>query len=832
MSTINKYTEEARQAFAYAREEAVRLKHKSVGPEHLLLGLLKLSDTRIESLFLSLNVSTMRVAQAIEFVMGRGTKAHSSEPALSAAARHVITCAEAEAARAASDLIGVEHLLLGIFGEENGITASVLESFTMSLEVVRQQLTAMTLIGHEQVMYSKQYQARYDATPTLNQVSRDLTAAAIAGTLDPMIGRENELERTMQILSRRSKNNPVLLGAAGVGKTAIAEGLAQRILDGQVPDTLINKRVIALDVAMLTVGTKFRGDYEERLKKIMQEILADKGIIIVIDELHTLMSSGVSEGSIDAANLFKPMLARGEFQCIGATTFDEYRKTVEGDPALERRFQPVQVHEPNAQETGEILRGLRSRYESYHHVTISDEAVVAAVQLSSRYIQGRFQPDKSIDLIDEASAQIGVKRTVVPEDIRRMRDEIVMVQRDKEHEIRQHNFALASLHRGRELRLREILTALEYTWQNKQQEYLPVVSEQHIAEIVARWTGIPVAQIAAEEAKRLLTLEEELHKRVIGQHEAVQAVARAVRRSRTNLRDSHRPIGSFLFVGPTGVGKTELARALAGALFGDEGALIKLDMSEFMENHSVSRLIGAPPGYVGFDSAGQLTEAVRRNPFSVVLLDEIEKAHPKIFDLLLQILDDGCLTDTHGQIVDFRNTIVIMTSNVGTAQLKVTEMAFKARRKSQEEEVASAHERMRSTVTPALKEMFKPELLNRIDEIVLFHVLEQKHLHEIVDIMIRQTQKRLAEQSIEMEVSTEARDLLVRYGYDPVYGARPLRRSVQRMLEDMLAEAILEGTCVPNDAVVVDVVDKQLCLQQKTQLIAEMATTANIYEAA
>ncbi len=831
MSTTSKYTGEARQAFAFAREEAVRLKHKSVGPEHLLLGLLKLNDTLIESLFLSLNVSTMRVAQAVEFVIGRGTKT-SNDPALSAAARHVITYAEAEAARAASDLIGVEHLLLGIFREENGIAASVLGSFTMSLEGTRQQLTTMTLIGHEQVLYSKQYQARYDTTPTLNQVSRDLTAAAIAGTLDPMIGREDELERTMQILSRRSKNNPVLLGPAGVGKTAIAEGLAQRILDGQVPDTLTNKRVIALDVAMLTVGTKFRGDYEERLKKIMQEILTDKGIIIVIDELHTLMSSGVSEGSIDAANLFKPMLARGEFQCIGATTYDEYRKTVEGDPALERRFQPIQVREPNAQETGEILRGLRSRYESYHHVTISDEALVAAVQMSSRYIQGRFQPDKSIDLIDEAAAHIGVQRTVVPEDIRHMREQIVMVQRDKEHEIQQHNFALASLHRGRESRLREDLSMTEYMWHNKQQEYLPVLSEQHIAEIVARWTGIPVAQIAAEEAKRLLTLEEELHKRVIGQHEAVQAVARAVRRSRTNLRDSHRPIGSFLFVGPTGVGKTELARALAGALFGDEGALIKLDMSEFMENHTVSRLIGAPPGYVGFDSAGQLTEAVRRNPFSVVLLDEIEKAHPKIFDLLLQILDDGCLTDTHGQIVDFRNTIVIMTSNVGTAHLKVTEMAFTTRRKSREEEAASAHERMRNTVTPALKEMFKPELLNRIDEIVLFHALEQKHLHEIVDIMITQTQKRLAEQAIKMEVSTEARDLLVRHGYDPVYGARPLRRTVQCMLEDMLAEAILEGTCVPNDAVVVDVVNKQLRLHQKTQLIVEMATTTNMYEAA
>ncbi len=832
MSISNKYTKETRQAFAYAREEAIRLKHKSVGPEHLLLGLLKLNDTLIESLFLSLHVSTMRVAQATEFVMGRGTKGHSSEPALSIAARHVVTYAEAEAARAASELIGVEHLLLGIFGEENGIAASVLGSFNMSVEATRQQLATMTPIGHEQVLYSKQYQARYEATPTLNQVSRDLTAAAIAGTLDPMIGREDELERTMQILSRRSKNNPVLLGPAGVGKTAIAEGLAQCILDGKVPDTLSNKRVVALDVAMLTVGTKFRGDYEERLKKIMQEILTDKGIIIVIDELHTLMSSGVAEGSIDAANLFKPMLARGEFQCIGATTYDEYRKTVEGDPALERRFQPIQVRETNAQETCEILRGLRSHYEAFHHVTISDEALIAAVQMSSRYIQGRFQPDKSIDLIDEAAAHIGVQRTVVPEEIRRVRDEIVGVQHDKEHEIRQHNFALASLHRGRELRLRQDLRTLEYTWYSKRQEHLPVVGEQQIAEIVAKWTGIPVAQIAAEEAQRLLVLEDELHKRVIGQHEAVQAVAKAVRRSRTNLRDSHRPIGSFLFVGPTGVGKTELARALAGTLFGDEGALIKLDMSEFMEDHTVSRLVGAPPGYIGHDSAGQLTEAVHRRPYSVVLLDEIEKAHPKIFDLLLQILDDGCLTDTHGQTVDFRNTIVIMTSNVGTAYVKATEMAFTTRRHSREEEACTAHERMRSAVIPALKEMFKPELLNRIDEIVLFHTLEHIHLHEIVDIMIVQTQKRLAEQAITITVSTEARNLLVKHGYDPVYGARPLRRTVQHMLEDMLAEAILEGTCVPNDAIIVDAADEQLSFHRTTPMIAEMATTNSKYEAA
>ncbi len=833
MTTSDKFTKEARQAFTHARDEAVRLKHRLVGPEHLLLGLLKLNDALIESLFLSLSVSTIRVAQAIEFVLGKGTKGHGNDPALSVAARHVITYAEAEAARAASEQIGVEHLLLGIFGDENGIAAGVLGSFNMSIEATRQQLSAKTLIGHEHLLYSKHYQVRYDATPTLNAVSRDLTAAAIAGVLDPMIGREEELERTMQILSRRSKNNPVLLGPAGVGKTAIAEGLAQCILDGKVPETLANKRVIALDVAMLTVGTKFRGDYEDRLKKIMQEILNDKGIILVIDELHTLMSSGVADGSIDAANLFKPMLARGEFQCIGATTFDEYRKTIEGDPALERRFQPVQVRETNARETADILRGLRSRYETFHRVTISEDALVAAVNMSSRYIQSRYQPDKSIDLIDEAAARLATQRTLLPDDIRRVRDEIVSVQRDKEHEIRQHNFALASLHRGHELRLRQDLRELETSWLSRQKAQLPIVSEQHIAEVVARWTGIPVVQIAAEEAQRLLVLEEELHKRVIGQHEAIGAVARAVRRSRTNLRDSKRPIGSFLFVGPTGVGKTELARALAEALFGDEDALIKLDMSEFMENHTVSRLIGAPPGYIGYDGAGQLTEAVRRRPYSVVLLDEIEKAHPKIFDLLLQILDDGCLTDTHGQTVDFRNTIIILTSNVGTAaSLGTNEMAFTSHRRSREQESAIAHERLRASVTPALKAMFKPELLNRIDEIVLFHALEHEHLHQIVDLMIEGTSKRLAEQTITLEVSTAARNLLVTRGYDTVYGARPLRRTVQRMLEDMLAEAILEGTCKPNDAITVDVVNQELGFYQTKSKIVELATTNTKLEAA
>ncbi|MFL5658156.1 MAG: ATP-dependent Clp protease ATP-binding subunit [Ktedonobacteraceae bacterium] len=804
MSRLNRYTKEARQVLALAREEARCLRHRVVGTEHILLGILKLNDPLIEGLFVSLHASTVRVIQALEFVMGRGNKAILGEPSLSAAARTALTFAEQEAMAVQAELIGVEHLLLGLFSERDGVTVGVLESFGVYLNPARQQFTTLLSKGRENIAFSSQYQARYDATPTLNQVSRDLTSAAMAGTLDPMIGREAELERTMQILSRRSKNNPALIGHAGVGKTAIAEGLALRIMQGQVPENLLHYRVVALDVGLLTVGTKFRGDFEERLKRITQEIINARGIIIVIDELHALVGTGVAQGSVDAANLFKPMLARGEFQCIGATTMDDYRKTIESDPALERRFQPVLIPETTSEETLEILRGLRSRYADFHQVTISDEALLAAVQMSSRYIQGRYQPDKAIDLIDEAAARVCVERSVAPGEIRRLREEVVMTQTTKDYAIAHRDFAAASRQRTREMQLRQELRSVEQERSATQEQERPVVGEQQIAQVVAVWTGIPVVQIAAEEAERLLRLEDELHQRIVGQHAAVQAVARAVRRSRTDLRDGRRPIGSFIFVGPTGVGKTELGRALAAVLFGNENALIKLDMSEFMESHHVSRLVGAPPGYVGYDQAGQLTEAVHRRPYSVVLFDEIEKAHPKVFDLLLQILDDGCLTDARGQIVDFKHTLIIITSNAGTAQLEHDEMAFTSKRRGQQERQSRAHERIRSQVMPALKDLFKPELLNRIDEIVPFHTLEQEHLREIVDLMIAQTQKRMKDQAIDLQVTDAARCVLVKHGYDPIYGARPLRRTVQRMLEDLLAESILQDAFLAGDTVVVD----------------------------
>src|SRR5438270_7388452 len=735
MSRLNRYTKETRQALAIARAEAWRLGHKAVGTEHILLGVLKLNDPLIEGLFASLHVSTLRVTQVLEYVVGRGSKALVGEPSLSAMARTALIVAEQEAMAAQAELISVEHLLLGLFSERDGVTVGVLESFGVYLSPARQKFTTLLSKGRENAIFSSHYQAKYDATPILNSVSRDLTAAALAGMLEPVIGREVELENTLQIVSRRSKNNPILIGHAGVGKTAIAEGLALSIIQGQVPENLVDCRVVALDVGLLTVGTKFRGDFEDRLKSITQEIINARGIIIVIDELHTLVGTGVAEGSVDAASLFKPMLTRGEFQCIGATTMDNYRKSIESDPALERRFQPVQIPETTLEETLEILRGLRSLYADFHQVTITDEALLAAVQMSSRYIQGRYQPDKAIDLIDEAAARVCVERSVAPDEIRRLREEVVMTQTTKDYAIAHRDFAAASRQRTREMQLRQELRSVEQERSATQEQERPVVGEQEIAQVVAMWTGIPVVQIAAEEAERLVKLEEQLNQRIVGQHAAVQAVARAVRRSRTDLRDGRRPIGSFIFVGPTGVGKTELGRALAAVLFGNENALIKLDMSEFMESHHVSRLVGAPPGYVGYDQAGQLTEAVHRRPYSVVLFDEIEKAHPKVFDLLLQILDDGCLTDARGQIVDFKHTLIIITLNAGTAQLEHDEMAFTSKRRSPQERQSRAHERIRSQVMPALKDLFKPELLNRIDEIVPFHTLEQEHLRAIVDLM-------------------------------------------------------------------------------------------------
>jgi ATP-dependent Clp protease ATP-binding subunit ClpC len=803
MSRFDQYSEDARHALALAREATLKLNHKTIGTEHLLLGLLSAEDVTIEALLSASGTTSARVRQALEFVVGRGVHQMLMEPPLSSAARSVLNQAEQATREAHSPLVGTDHLLLGLLRVGDPITAGVLESFNITLEGVSEHMGAARAQGGGSGALAPEQLDGYTLTPALNQVSRDLTAAALAGQLDPVIGREQEIERSMQVLARRSKNNPVLIGDAGVGKTAIAEGLAQKIIAGQVPDTLRGKRMVALDIGLLTMGTKYRGDFEERLKKVLGEIVAAGNVIVFVDELQTLMGAGVAEGSVDAANLLKPILTRGEFQCIGATTLDDYRKSIERDPALERRFQPVLVRETTMEETIAILRGLRPRYERFHHVSITDDALTAAARLGQRYIQDRHLPDKAIDLMDEAAARVNVGRALVPAEVHALRARLERVRDEKDAAIRGRAFPRASALWEREREVRQELLSQE-NGQQAERADTPSVGEAEIAEIVALWTGVPVSRVTLTESARLMDLEDELHRRVIGQEEAVSAVARAVRRARAELRDPRRPIGSCIFAGPTGVGKTELARALAAALFGSDDALIKLDMSEFMEGHNAARLVGAPPGYVGYDQAGQLTEVVRRKPYSVVLFDEMEKAHPKVFDLLLQILEDGHLSDAKGRLVDFRNTVVVMTSNAGAELLtKSGAVGFAPAR----EDAATAdaeHRRAAELLQGQLRELFKPEFLNRVDEVVIFRTLTRAQVRAILDLLLAQTAARLSEQFIEIELTEAAKDRLVARGYDAEFGARPLRRAVQTLLEDPLAEALLRGTITAGERVRVD----------------------------
>jgi ATP-dependent Clp protease ATP-binding subunit ClpC len=805
MSRFDSYSNEARRALAQARETALRLNHKTICTEHLLLGLLEAQDPTIEALLTSLGVNSGRVRQALEFVIGKSTRPLLVEPALSVAARTVLDLAEQEAKDDHDGAVGTEHLFIGLLREGEGIASGVLESFGLTLDRVRLELDQIKRQGPPAAAMNAHQMAKYSMTPTLNQVSRDLTASALAGQLDPVIGRDKEIERTMQILARRSKNNPVLIGDAGVGKTAIAEGLAQKIVNGQVPDMLRDKRLVNLDVGLLTIGTKYRGDFEERLKKVLNEIVTAGNVIVFIDELQTLMGAGVAEGSVDAANLLKPILSRGEFQCIGATTLDDYRKSIERDPALERRFQPVMVRESTVEETVAILKGLRTRYESYHHVSITDEALAAAAKLAERYIQDRFLPDKAIDLIDEAAARLNVGRSMVPAEVRKLRDQLERLQGEKDTAIRQRRYPKAGELWERELEVRQQLIDRESDWSRLRHEESPTLGETEVAQVVAMWTGVPAVKVSLEESRRLLELEDELHRRVIGQDEAVSTVSKAVRRSRAEMRDPRRPIGTFVFIGPTGVGKTELARAMAAALFGSENAMLKIDMSEFMEGHNAARLVGAPPGYVGYDQAGQLTEAVRRKPYSVVLFDEIEKAHPRVFDMLLQIMEEGRLTDAKGRTVDFKNTIVVMTSNVGAQFLnRRGGMGFSPSRRDEAAEEAAEYQRMQEIVMPQVRELFKPEFLNRVDDVVMFHALTRAEVRTILDIMLAQMRARLSEQLIELEVTESAKNLLADKGYDREYGARPLRRTMQGMLEDQLAESLLLGDVRAGDRVIAD----------------------------
>ena len=803
MDRFDKFTDRARKVLTLAQDEAQRFNHNYIGTEHLLLGLVREGEGVAARVLENMNVELPKVRTAVEFIIGRGDRPVVGEVGLTPRAKRVIELAIDEARRLGHNYIGTEHLLLGLVREGEGIAAGVLESLGVNLDKVRHEV--IRVLSQSTSASPAQETKRSSKTPTIDQLGVNLTDAARAGRLDPVIGRDKEIERVIQILSRRTKNNPALIGEPGVGKTAIVEGLAQRITTGDVPDTLLNKRVLTLDIGSLIAGTKYRGEFEERLKKIIEELRSTNDVVLFIDELHTIVGAGAAEGAIDAANILKPPLSRGELQCIGATTLDEYRKYIEKDAALERRFQPIMVDEPTLEQTIAILLGIRERYEEHHKVRITDAAVRSAADLSIRYITDRHLPDKAVDLIDEAASRVRLRNSSTPPEIKEAAKGLDEVTRKKDEAINRQDYEVAADLRDREAAAREDLDRVRAEWRAQLDANLPDVTEEDIAQVVAMWTGIPVARIAQEESERLLHMEDSLHGRVIGQDEAITNVSKAVRRARAGLKDPRRPIGSFIFLGPTGVGKTELAKGLAEFLFGSEDALIKIDMSEFMERHNVSRLVGAPPGYVGFEEGGQLTEAVRRKSYAVVLLDEIEKAHPEVFNILLQILEDGQLTDAKGRRVDFRNSVIIMTSNVGAASLlRDTSLGFRPVTVTAEQKSDQQYERMKTKVLDQLKTTFRPEFLNRVDSVVVFRSLSVEEIRAIVDLMLARVRERLHGQEIDLEVSPEAKDHLIKLGYDADFGARPLRRVIQNLIEDPLAEAILLGRFGPGQTIFID----------------------------
>ena len=803
---FGKLTERAQRVLAYAQEEAIRLKHSNIGTEHLLLGLVREQEGIAAKVLNAFDITEPVIEKEISKFVTEGTETPTTLH-YTPRAKRVIELSMDEARKLHHNFVGTEHLLLGLIRETEGIAARVLSS--LGLNITRARAMVIRMLGNPQNFKSQETKEESD-TPTLDSLATNLTKKASDGSLDPVIGRSDEITRVIEVLSRRTKNNAVFIGEPGVGKTAVAEGLAQQIVKNEVPSTLKDKRVMMLDMGTVVAGTKYRGEFEERMKKVVDEIKKSGNVILFIDEMHTLIGAGGAEGSVDASNILKPSLSRGEVQVIGATTLEEYRKHIEKDAALERRFQPVIVDQPSVEDTVLILKGLRDRYEAHHGVTITDEALDAAAVMSNRYVQDRFLPDKAIDLIDEASSKVRLKSHMSPPDLKDLEDELEKVKKEKNAAVQSQEFEAAAKYRDDQTKIEEKLETLENNWKNSQSSEKQKVTRGDIEIVISKMTGIPLQKIAEEESDRLLNLESILHDRVIGQNEAVQSISKAVRRARAGLKDPKRPIGSFIFLGPTGVGKTELAKALSETLFGEDDAMIRVDMSEYMEKHSVARLVGSPPGYVGYDDGGQLTEQVRRKPYSLILFDEIEKAHPDVFNMLLQVLDDGRLTDSTGRTVDFRNTVIVMTSNVGATELRDNKfVGFGSTEQSED------YETIRNTMMKELKNTFRPEFINRVDDIIVFHSLEKEHLEEIVSLMIDDLNARLEDRNVHVELTSDAVTALVDDGYDKEFGARPLSRSIQKNVEDTLSEAILRGEEITGKTVFVDFKDDKFKVDTK-----------------
>ena len=816
MYMIYKFTKRAEKALEYAGDLAQGFGHNYIGTEHILYGLVKEGSGVASQVLNMQKITAENVVTEIEALIGKGDKTQNrGEIGFTPRSKRVIENAFLEARKLGSEFIGTEHLLIGIMREGDSVAVRIMMDLNINPQKLYNEIVKVInedeSVGVSEKQSKGKNRGSYNQTPTLNQYGTDLTKKAIEGKLDPVIGRKDEIQRVIQILSRRTKNNPCLIGEPGVGKTAVAEGLAEKIIAEDVPEMLKNKRVVSLDIASMVAGAKYRGDFEERIKKCLEEVKKAGDVILFIDEVHTIVGAGSAEGAVDAANILKPLLARGEVQVIGATTLNEYRKYIEKDSALERRFSPVTVGEPTNEETTEILKGIRDKYEAHHNVKITDEAIKAAVELSTRYINDRFLPDKAIDLVDEAASRVKMKTYTQPDTLKKLEEEILAMDKEKDDAIKVQDFEKAANLRDKIKVEKEKLQKEKEKWESKNTKNITTLTEEDIAEVVASWTGVPVKKLTQTENEKLKNLERTLHQRVIGQNEAVDAVAKAIRRGRVGLKDPNRPIGSFLFLGPTGVGKTELSKALAESLFGNEDAMIRIDMSEYMEGHSVSKLIGSPPGYVGFDEGGQLTEKIRRKPYSVILFDEIEKAHPDVMNMLLQILDDGRLTDAQGRTVNFKNTVIIMTSNIGARLITdKTTLGFSA--KDKKEENQKEYETIKKDVMGELKKQFRPEFINRIDEIIVFHKLNDEDIKQIIDIMLNQVIKRMKAKNIELEINDSVKELIAKKGVDTNYGARPLKRAIQNILEDKIAEEILDGNIKPNKKAIIKAEDEKIVI--------------------